>query len=304
MSVIGGILFIVGIMGAIIGFGFYITNHGKNGDEDYMRNGKIAGISCLAVIVIGLLLGSLFTVPAGHRGIVLRFGNVSRVASEGLNTKFLFIDTVEIMSVQTELYTDEAQSASKDLQDVNTTVGINYRVDPLVIGELYRTLGVNYIAKIANPAVQEVVKSVTARFNAEDMILRRSEVKQEIETELAARLAQRGIIAETTNITNFQFSDEFTKAIESKVVAVQAVLEAQNKLERVKVEAQQAVAQAEGEANSAIARAEGQAKANETISKSLTDQVLQYFFLDKLGQDVKVVVIPSSQGLTLTVPQP
>ncbi|MCK4862914.1 MAG: hypothetical protein KAS25_01395, partial [Dehalococcoidales bacterium] len=168
--------------------------------------------------------------------------------------------------------------------------------------------------RIAAPAIQETIKQVTAKFNAEDLILKREEVKAAITQNLSIRLLERGIVTEAVSITEFQFSTTFIAAIEAKVAAEQAVFEARNKLERVKVEAEQAEAQAKGEANARIAKAEGEAEyirvvtdaqvaANEAIDRTLTPQVLQYILLDRLGEDIKVIVIPSGQGLDLVLPE-
>src|SRR3990170_8221914 len=180
--------------------------------------------------------------------------------------------------------------------------------------EVYRTLGLEFINRIAAPAVQETIKQVTARYNAEDLILKRETVKSEIQENLSNRLLERGIITETVSITEFKFSTTFIAAIESKVAAEQAVREATNKLQRVKVEAEQREAEAKGEASARIARAKGEAEyirvvtdaqvaANKAIAESLTPQVLQYILLDRLGDDIKVIVIPSGQGLDLVLPE-
>lgn len=258
------------------------------------------GLFLAVVFVLITIIGGIVTTPAGHVNIVLQFGKVVGTKGEGLSFKMPIIENVVTMSLQTQLYTEQASAASKDLQDVNTTVAINYKVDPIYVAELYRTLGVNYIDKIAAPAVQEVVKEITARYNAEDMILRRADVKNDITNSLSQRLRERGIITETVNITDFKFSPVFTTAIESKVSAVQAVLEAQNKLERIKVEAQQAQAQAVGEANAAVARAEGQVKAIEILKAVLTPEYLQYIYIDKLAKDAKVIVVPAGMPLVLS----
>jgi len=246
------------------------------------------------------LIGGIVIVPAGHNAVLLRFGKVEGVLKEGFNIKMPIIEDAKIMSIQTQLYEEKAAAASKDLQDVQATVAINYKVDPIFLADIYRTLGQDYITKIAAPAVQETVKEIAARYNAEDMILRRASVKDDITKALSQRLKERGIITETVNITNFEFSPEFTKAIESKVSALQAVLEAQNKLERVRVEAQQAQAQAEGEANAAIARAKGQAQAVEILKASLTPLYLQYIYIDRLAKDAKVIVVPAGMPLTIS----
>jgi prohibitin 2 len=306
MAAFGTILFVVGIIILIGGLMAWFLTKSKADD----RAGKIATFLGIAAIVIGLVLTSFITVPAGNRGVLLRFGKVEGIKTEGLNMRIPFIETVELMSVRTQLYESDATAASKDLQDVTAKIAINYRIDPTKVGYIFQTIGMRYIDVIAHPAIQETVKEITAKFNAEDMILKRAEVKDSIVNALTTRLSQRDIVTESINITNFEFSKEFTKAIEDKVVAQQNALQAQNKLEQVKVEAQQAKAKAEGEADAAIAKAQGQAQAiqivtdaqtlaNAKISPSLSEEVLQYIFYDRLGSDIKVIVIPAGSSLAL-----
>jgi len=308
-------LFVIGIITLIVGIVWRRKKNFIPGETDPRIVSKYASIAGIVLIVASLALASFTTIPAGYRGVVIRFGAVTgRTLDEGLQTKMPFIETVEKMSVQTQKYETSAASASLDLQDVNTTIALNWKLDPSMAGEVYRTLGLDFINRIAAPAIQETVKQVTARYNAEDLILKREEVKASITEILSNRLLQRGIITEAVSITEFRFSDTFIAAIEAKVAAEQAVSEAKNKLERVKVEAQQREAVEKGEASARIAKAEGEAEyirivteaqvaANEAIADSLTPSVLQYIFLDRLGEDIKVVVIPSNQGLDLVLPE-
>ena len=308
-------MIVIGIIAIVVGLYLMQVNKGSEGDPKGRLGGKAASIVGVIIIVISIIAGSFATIPAGHRGVVIRFSTVTgTVLGEGLQTKLPFLDSVVKMSVQTEKYETAAASASLDLQDVNTTIALNWRLEPSRAAEIYRTLGLEYINRIAAPAVQETIKQVTAKYNAEDLILKRELVKGEIQENLSNRLLQRGIITETVSITEFKFSTTFIAAIESKVAAEQAVREATNKLQRVKVEAEQAEAQAKGEANARIAKAEGEAEyirvvtdaqvaANNAIAASLSPQVLQYILLDRLGEDIKVIVIPSGQGLDLVLPE-
>jgi prohibitin 2 len=260
----------------------------------------VAGI----VGVVALIAGSVVTVPVGNVAVLSRFGRLTgEYRNSGLSWKVI-IDTPINMSIRTQKQETLNAAASKDLQDVKTTIATNYRIDPKQAVEIYRTLGSEYWTVFAAPAEQETVKAISATFNAEDMIRDREALRGKIADAMTAKLAPRGIIVESLNIINFDFSPEFTAAIEAKVVAAQQVAQATNQLERIKVEAEQAQAKATGDANAAIARAHGQAEANKIISESLTPEVLQYFLLDKLGTDVKVMVIPSGQGFALSVPQP
>ena len=308
-------LFVFGLIALVVGSFVWLTNRGSQGDPNARQWGLVGSGVAVVVILGSLIFGSFTTIPAGHRGVVIRFSAVTgTILDEGLQTKLPFFDSVVKMSIQTQKYEADSSAVTNDLQDVSTTIALNWRLDPGMAAEVYRTLGLEFIDRIAAPAIQETIKQVTAKFNAEDLILRRDEVKNAIAESLSIRLAERGIITEMLSITNFQFSATFTAAIEAKVAAEQAVLEAQNKLEQVKVEAQQREEQARGEANARIAQAEGegeyirvvteaQVAANKAIAESLTPEILQYILLDRLGEDIKVMVIPSGQGLDLVLPE-
>lgn len=303
MSVFGVILFIIGVVGLLLTF--FV----KDEEEDAYAYRKYSVIA-IAVVVVGILLTCLATVPRGHVGVALQFSAVTGdYRTQGLQVKSPVVKLLN-MSVQTQKYEVPASAVSSDLQVVNTVVTVNYHLDPSKAPEVYRDIGEEYIETIAAPAVQETLKQITALFKAEDLIQRRPEVKVQVTDTLTARLGERGVIVETVSLTDFQFSDVFDAAIEAKVAAEQAVLEAQNKLERIKVEAQQREAQALGEANAAIKEAEGKAKAitivteaqvraNEAIAESLSPEVLQYIFYDRLGKEIKVIVIPQGQNFVI-----
>jgi len=295
-----GVLFLVA---SIIAFITIFSLSFKKNDEDEPMVTRKWWFVPIALLVISILTGMFAIVPAGNRGVLLRFGKVEAVYQEGLNMKIPFVDKVVNMSVKTQKYeVPDAEAASRDLQDVTTSIALNYRLEPSRVGEVYRTLGLDYIAVIAQPYVQEVVKATTAEFNAEDCILKREEVRDRIAERLTIRLRERGIVTEAVNITNFKFSAEFTIAIESKVVAVQRVAEAENKLKQIEVEARQAKQKAEGEAAAMIARAEGQAKAAEILTLMMKDNpaYLQYMYIDKLAANAQVIIVP--EGMPITIP--
>ena len=308
-------LLVIGIIALIVGGYIWQTSGGSQGDPKIRLQGRIGIIAGVVIIVVSIILGSFTTIPAGHRGVVIRFSAVTgTILDEGLRIKLPFIDSIVVMEVRTQKYETQSSAITKDLQDVSTTIALNWKLDASMAAEVYRTLGLDFIDRIAAPAIQETIKQITAQFNAEDLILKREQVKNAITDSLSSRLRERGIITEMVSITNFQFSDTFTAAIESKVAAEQAVLEATNKLERVKVEAQQREAEAEGEANARIARAIGEAEyirivteaqvaANNAIVDTLTPAILQYILLDRLGEDITIMIIPSDQGLSLVLPE-
>lgn len=299
----GLFLLVVSIIGGLV---LFFLKDGVNHTYFLRKYSPVA----LVLLIVGFLLLCMAIVPRGNVGVAIQFGAVTGdYRTQGLQFKSPMVK-IKNINIQTQKYEVDASAASKDLQDVNTTIALNYHLNPASAPEMYRDLGEDYIEKLAAPAVQETVKKITAKYLAEDLILKRDIVKADITEDLSTRLAERGIVTEAVSITNFTFSAVFSQAIEAKVAAQQAVFEAQNKLERIKVEAQQAEAEAIGKANAAIAEAEGKAKAitivteaqlraNETISNSLTPEVLQYIFYDRLGKEIKVIVIPQGQDFVI-----
>ncbi|MDQ3851218.1 MAG: prohibitin family protein [Thermoproteota archaeon] len=237
--------------------------------EDYRGEGKgVISRSSIRVVIpaiIGFILlvvvisASVKIVEAGHRGVLLNFGAVDTSASlnEGIHFVVPFRDNVIQVEVRTQRITENAASASNDLQDVSTQVALNYHVDPLTAQILFQQIGFDYANRVIAPAIQESVKQISARFNAENLITNRETVKGEIEQNIKARLAPYNIIVETISITEFQFTEQFRRAVEAKVEAEQRALQANNDLRRIEIEAQQAEARAIGEQQANIARAEG-----------------------------------------------
>ena len=155
-----GLLFI-GIIAVIVGLYMKETNKGGRGDPKNQFMGKLASIAGVVIIVISIIAGAFTAVPAGNRGVVIRFNAVTgTVLEEGLQMKLPFLDSVVMMDIRTDKYEVGAASASMDLQDVSTTIALNWRLEPTRTAEIYRTLGMEYINRIAAPAVQEVIKQV------------------------------------------------------------------------------------------------------------------------------------------------
>jgi regulator of protease activity HflC (stomatin/prohibitin superfamily) len=298
------------------------------GKDDYGRPTVILRnwmfmVAGLVVFLLGIgMLMAVGEVPAGTRGVVLRFGAVTdKTLGEGLYFVTPMVNTVELMSVQVDAYDAEANAASKDLQDVSTVVTLNYFLDENQVNRIYQTLRKDYLTRIARPAVQEAVKSATAIYDADELITKRPEVKQTITIALEERLAEHGILVDTVAITDFTFSSIFSQAIEDKVRAEQKALEAENRLREIEVEAQQVetaavgqanalIAQAEGDKQAAITRAEGeaaairtvaeaQAEANAEINASLTPLLNQYLVAKELGDDIKVMILPAGQDFII-----
>jgi regulator of protease activity HflC (stomatin/prohibitin superfamily) len=135
-------------------------------EEEMMKARVKKTIMFVVLGFIGLILliaafGSFYIINAGERGILLTFGNPDLVPkSEGLYFKIPLVQKIVKMDIQTQKYEAELTAASKDLQDVNTKIAINYRLVSENVPVLYRDIGITYADKIIYPMEQEANKAI------------------------------------------------------------------------------------------------------------------------------------------------
>ena len=228
---------------------------------------KIAAAVITAIVIIVVLAESIVIVEAGHRGVVLYLGAVeNRVLGEGVHFITPFVEQVVSMEVRTQKFQAEATAASNDLQEVQSVIAVNYRIDPQQTNEIYQKLGVNYQDRVISPTIQESVKASVAKFNAEELITKRETAKSVIADAIRSTLSRDNIEVQNVFITDFKFSDAFANQIEQKVVAFQKFLTEQNNLRAIEVVANQTVAQAEGAARANAAKASGESEAIKIIT--------------------------------------
>ena len=187
------------------------------------------------------------------------------------------------LEVRTLKFESNATAASNDLQEVQTTIALNYHISPSQANIIYHQLGADYADRIIAPPIQESVKASVAKFKAEELITKRATAKAVIVQSIANTLGARNIVVETVFITDFQFSPAFASQVESKVVAFQKFLTEQNNLKAVQVIANQTVVQAEATARSNVARANGESQAIKIITVQLkqSPEYLQWLSINR-----------------------
>lgn len=212
-------------------------------------------IGGLAALIIGIVILTSFwtVVDVGERSVVVGFGQVKETLTEGFHFVSPFY-SVYTYNVRNNKYETVANAASSDIQKVNISVAVNYNINESSVAELYSTYGDDYIEKVFTQRVQEAIKSVSAKYQATELVTKREEVKGAIKDSLIASMPAVITVTEVS-ITNFEFSQSFDAAIEAKVTAEQNALRAKNELEQTKYEADKRVAQAEGEAKAIKAQA-------------------------------------------------
>lgn len=224
----------------------------KEAMQSAMKKGPLRPMLIIgAIVVFFLFLKPWVQVGPGERGIVLNFGAVqNEVLGEGLHFRVPIMQNIVRVDVKVQKTESEAAAASADLQDVSSKVALNYHIVPDKANIVYQTIGIHFKERIIDPAIHEVVKAVTAKYTAEELITKRPAVSEAMKTTLTERLIAHNIAVDAFSIVTFSFSKVFTEAIEAKQTAEQLALKAKRDLERVKIEAEQKITAARAEAES------------------------------------------------------
>ena len=229
-----------------------------------MNKKKIVLFSILGVFLLITLIASFQTIRSGEVGLRVRFGKIiDSNLSEGFNLKIPYVEKIVKVNIKVQKVELDTMAASKDLQDIDIVIAVNYRVEGNSASSLYRTVGNDYENVVLQPAIQESVKSVISKYTAEEVVTSRTEVSEKSLEELQAKVLKYGITIESFNLINLTFSDEYSNAIEEKQVAEQ-------KLSTAKLEAE-----------AKIVSAEATKKANDLMKQSLTDELIAKQFIEK-----------------------
>ena len=195
------------------------------------------------------LINCFTSVPTGFVGIKTRFGKAEEgVLQEGLNFKVPYIEKIITIDCRTKKIETMSEASTKDLQTVAANIAVNYNVNKDTANVLYREVGTDYENIIISPAILEAIKSTMAGYTAEELITKRSEVSNKIQTTLIEKISDRGFNITEFNITNIDFSAEYDRAIEAKAVKQQEVVAAQAELEKQKIQNDKEVSIAEKDA--------------------------------------------------------
>ncbi len=231
----------------------------------------------IIILVIVLATSAFVIVEAGHVGVIVTLGAVQpKPLPEGFHLKKPFMDKIEQTDIRLTKAVSKSVAASKDLQTVETQVSVQYSITGAVAPRTYQRIGTRDVvaATVIGPAIQESVKAVTAQFTAEQLVTRRAEVKQQIQTAIESFIrvtledkdVPTALTIANVAITDFEFSVEFNKAIELKVRAEQEALQAINEKTR-------RVTQAEAGYQERKLAADGEAYEIEAASKAKADAI-------------------------------
>ncbi len=221
-------------------------------------------IALAGLIFLIFAASTWFTVDATERGVVLRLGALSHVATPGLGFKLPLIDTVEKISMQTNTVRWEMTSYSSDQQAANMHVSVTLHASPEHVASLYeRFQGLDsMVNRVVEPVVKQQAKIVFGQYTAVKAIQERAALNNDILIAITKTLKnESAIVLESVQIEDIKFSSAYEDSVEQRMLAEVEVLKLRQNAEREKVQAQIVLTQAQAKADAERSTAQAEADA-------------------------------------------
>jgi len=283
----------------VIGIGMMFSK------EVAMRS-RLAPAGVLVLSFIFLVASMVRLIGPGQVGVVVLFGKVQeRTLKSGLHLVNPFA-SIEKMTVRTQSYTMSSKAREglvrgDDAIGVLTSEGLMVRLDVTVwyhlVGDkawlVYRDVGPGYVDKIVRPSIKTAIRNIISNYKVADIYSKnREKISLAIQDGLEKDLRDRDIVIEKFLMRDVQLPAMVADKINEKMAAKQEAERMEFVLQKEKKEAERKQVEAGGIAT-----------ANTIISKSLSSNYLQWYYIKTLQNLVNspnntVIVTPFDQKLT------
>lgn len=237
----------------------YEDRESKNWSVKKIMKWVGAGIGSLLVLIA--LISAVYSISPGYRGVLITLGKVSQHSYiNGVGFKWPFVSSMIKMDVRTRKMTDKTSTYTSDIQTADLEYTFTYDLNPENIHILYEKVGLDYEAKAILPSLNDVLKDVIGKWQAQELVANRDKARVDVVAGLQERLDRRFFQNITFQFINIDYSDKFEGAIEDKVIAEQKAQEAVNNTKRIKEEAEQKLISAKAEAEAMEIKSEALSK--------------------------------------------
>ena len=240
-----------------------------------MLNLKSIAGGLLAVLLLIVLMGSWYTVNETERGVLLRNGALVGVVEPGLSFKIPLIETVKLISVQSNATTYQGlQAYSKDQQTATLNVSVSWHVVPAEVGKVYMQYQDldGLVSRLISRQVPTQVENVFGQYNAVSAVQNRGKFVADV-TKAIRDSVTGPVVIDGVQVENIDFSDDYERSIALRMKAEVEVKTREQMLATEQVEAQIVVTRAQAEADSKVAQAKADAEATRLRGSAEADAI-------------------------------
>jgi regulator of protease activity HflC (stomatin/prohibitin superfamily) len=292
----------------------------------------ILGLIALAVLLTVVSAGLVFVQPE-ERGVVISAldpqGYRAEALQPGLRWVVPFFETVVRYPISRQTYTmsiapsegailgdDSVTARTADGQELFIDASVIFAIDPEKVTDVHIDWKSRYVDELVRPQSRGIIRDAASQYGVEEIVSTQRDAFQEsMETAMAAKLAENGLILVDFVLRNITFSPEYAASVEQKQIAEQQAQQAALIVEQRRQEAEQARQTAQGQADAAVIAAEGRAEARlieadaearalELIAAALASNsdLITYTYVQKLAPGIQVMLVPNDNPFLLPIP--
>jgi regulator of protease activity HflC (stomatin/prohibitin superfamily) len=292
----------------------------------------ILGLIALAVLLTVVSAGLVFIQPE-ERGVVISAldpkGYRTEALQPGLRWVVPFFENVVLYPISRQTYTmsiaplegavqgdDSVTARTADGQELFIDASVIFAIDPDKVIDVHIDWKNRYTDELVRPQARGIIRDAASQYGVEEIVTsQRDEFKDTMQSQLASKLAENGLILVDFVLRNITFSPEYAASVEQKQVAEQLAQQAAFVVEQRRQEAEQARQTAQGQADAAVIAAEGRAKARlieadaeanalELIAAALAGNadLITYNYVQKLAPGIQVMLVPNDNPFLLPLP--
>jgi regulator of protease activity HflC (stomatin/prohibitin superfamily) len=294
--------------------------------------GLVLGMIVLAALLTVVSSGLVFMQPE-ERGVVISAlapkGYREEALQPGLRWVVPFFETVVTYPISRQTYTmsiapsegaiagdDSVTARTSDGQELFIDASVIFAIDPEKVIDVHIDWKDRYVNELVRPQARGIIRDAASQYAVEEIVTtERDAFKDSMQTILAEKLSDNGLILVDFVLRNITFSPEYAASVEQKQIAEQLAQQAALIVEQRRQEAEQARQVAEGQADAAVIAAQGRADARiieaeaeanalRLIAAALADNpdLITYTYIQKLAPGIQVMLVPNDNPFLLPLP--
>jgi regulator of protease activity HflC (stomatin/prohibitin superfamily) len=226
----------------------------------------------VAILLLFLFFGSIFTVNTAEVAVITRFGKFLRIAEPGLNWKSPFFDAVSgVVSLRVNQITLTMETKTKDNVFVTIPISVQNRVRPEKVYDAFYKLS-DPMAQIKS-YVEQVILGHVPGMTLDEVFASQSSIAAAVKQELDADMATFGYEIVNVLVTDI-VPDQKVKSAMNDINAAQreqVAASARGEADKILV-----VKKAEAEAESKALQGQGIANQRKAIIEGLQTSIEQF----------------------------
>lgn len=269
---------------------------------EFSMKTKIGAVVLGAGLLVGGVLGimSITVIGQGQAGVVYNrsHGVEEKALGQGWHLVSPFERVTEYPVSTETVKVSKFKVQTKDGKPLTVEMSYDYSNELDKLPYIYNKFKGQKSEIIQEGWLQTRIKKATlnvfSKYSVLEVFQQQGTINAEIENEFRKMVGEHGFVVDSVTLGAPTPDKNTAKAIQAVVDAQQKLEQLEIEKEQAKVQAEKSIEEAKGVAESKRIKAEGEAKANEILKKSLSKEIVEYKSIEKWNGELPKVTSDST----------